>query len=364
MKVRDAVATLEEIAPLGHAQSWDNVGLLVGDPDQIVSRALLTIDYTTAVAREARARGCDFVVSYHPPIFQPLKRVAAGDVIFDAVRAGISIYSPHTAIDAARGGTNDVLADALGLEGGVPLRAAEAAEEYKLVVFVPEANADDVSAALFEAGAGRIGQYARCSFRGRGTGTFLGDEGTNPAVGQSGRFETVEELRIETVLPARCVAPAIAALKRSHPYEEPAFDLVRLAPKPLSIGTGRFGALPNVALADLLTRIKQKLGLAHVLVAAPEKAESAVFRQGAVCAGACGDHLRDAARRGADVYLTGELRHHDALWAVEQGMTVFCVLHSNSERATLARLKDKLRAAWSGIEVLLSSADRDPFAVQ
>jgi dinuclear metal center YbgI/SA1388 family protein len=364
MKVRDAVATMERIAPLGYAQSWDNVGLLVGDPDQTVSRVLLTIDYTTAVASEARTRGCDFVVSYHPPIFQPLKRIASGNVIFDAVRAGISIYSPHTAIDAAEGGTNDVLADALGLEGAVPLRAADAAEEYKLVVFVPEASADSVSDALFEAGAGRIGQYARCSFRARGTGTFLGEEGTNPAVGQRGRFETVDELRVETVLPARSVSRAIAALRRAHPYEEPAFDLVRLAAKPLSIGTGRIGSLAAVSSADLLARVKQKLGLSHVLVAEPERPAGSVFARGAVCAGACGDHLREAAAQEAQVYLTGELRHHDALWAVEHGMTVFCVLHSNSERATLTRLRDKLLAAWSGVEVHLSSVDRDPFVVR
>ena len=365
MKVRDAVATLEGIAPLGHAQPWDNVGLLVGDPDRSISRALLTIDYTAAVASEARTRACDFVVAYHPPIFQPLKRILASEIVFDAIRDGVSLYSPHTALDVAEGGTNDVLAEALGLEGAVPLRGVEAGEQFKLIVFVPEESADAVSSALFDAGAGRIGRYSRCSFRSKGSGTFFGEEGTKPAVGQSGRLESVDELRIEMVLPARSVSRAVAALEQSHPYEEPAFDLVRLAARPAAVGTGRIGALGEVSAADLLTRIKKNLGLSHVLVAAPDGASAGrTFRRGAVCAGACGDHLRDAVAQGAEVYLTGELRHHDALWAVEHGMTVFCVLHSNSERATLTRLRDKLVTAWTGVDVHLASTDRDPFAVR
>jgi dinuclear metal center YbgI/SA1388 family protein len=365
MKVRDAVATLQRMAPLEYAQPWDNVGLLVGDPDQPVMSALLTIDYTTAVASEGRARGCDFIVSYHPPIFQPLKRILPGEIAFEAIRSGLSIYSPHTALDAAEGGTNDVLADALGLTGAVPLRAADTGEEYKLVVFVPEAHADAVSAALFEATSGQFGRPTFPSFRVKGTSTFFREEEERAAGDQNGRVVSGSELRIEMTLPAHGVLRATAALRRSHPHSNPSFDLVRLATRKSSIGTGRIGALDAVSLPALLERIKRNLSLASVLVAAPDgDTAGRTFQRGAVCAGACADHLRDAAAQGAEVYLTGELRHHDAVWAIEHGMTVLCVLHSNSERATLTRLRDVLLGSWKGVDVHLSTADRDPFAVR
>src|SRR5690348_8683031 len=197
MKLSDLISTLEQIAPTRYAESWDNVGLLAGDPAQQVSKALLTIDYTADVADEARRLGCDAVIAYHPPIFDPIKRITAGSLIFDAIRRGVAIYSPHTALDVAEGGTNDVLCDILGLQDRSPLRLADTkASQYKLVTFVPEEHLERVSRALFEAGAGRIGKYSSCSFRSNGTGTFFGEEGTQPSVGQSGRLEEAPEIRI------------------------------------------------------------------------------------------------------------------------------------------------------------------------
>src|SRR5256885_1053326 len=194
---------LEEIAPTRHAEPWDNVGLLAGDPQQTISRALLTIDYTPAVAEEARNKNCDCIIAYHPPIFDALKRIVAPSPIYDAIRRGVAIYSPHTALDVADGGTNDMLADAIGLCGDrQPLRITDAkAANYKLVVFAPRDSADKVADAMFAAGAGRIGNYTSCSFRSPGTGTFFGEEGTNPTVGQSGQLEQADEVRIETILP-------------------------------------------------------------------------------------------------------------------------------------------------------------------
>src|ERR1700691_130654 len=172
MKLSGIIYTLEQMAPPSLAESWDNVGLLAGDPNQEISRILLTIDYSAAVAEEARAKKCDLVIAYHPPIFHPLKRVVAGSLVFDAIRQGVAIYSPHSALDAAEGGTNDMLADVLGLTDREPLRSGELkATEYKLVVFVPVEAVERVSRALFEAGAGNIGKYGSCSFRSMGTGT-------------------------------------------------------------------------------------------------------------------------------------------------------------------------------------------------
>ena len=365
MLLNDLVCALDDIAPVRNAESWDNVGLLVGDPAQSVSKVMLTIDYTDGVAEEARGAGCDAVVAYHPPIFEALKRVVAGSVVFDALRRGVAIYSPHTALDVVTGGTNDMLADVLALPAErSPLRLAQTKTSLlKLVTFVPEKDAARVSEALFAAGAGRIGAYTHCSFVTRGTGTFFGEEGkTNPTVGESGRLEQAEELRVETVVPLSKVEAVIRALRKAHPYEEPAFDLNQLAAPPEGLGQGRVAVFERpVERGELFERTKRGLGVNHLLVAGPTEG---TVRRAAVCAGACGDLLDDAIAQRADLYLTGEMRHHDAIRAAQTGMTVVCVLHSNSERAVMKRLKVRLEERLPGLTYLVSRVDRDPFAVR
>jgi dinuclear metal center YbgI/SA1388 family protein len=361
MQLQELIARLEQIAPAHYAQSWDNVGLLVGDPAQPVTRVLLAIDYTPAVAAEARRERCELLVAYHPPIFEGLKRLTAGSAVYEAIRDGLALYSPHTALDVAPGGTNDVLADALGLTARAPLRPAPGRDSaLKLVVFVPESHVETVSQALFDAGAGRIGNYSACSFRSPGTGTFFGEAGTSPAVGQQGQLERVPELRLETLVPLARLEPVVRALRAAHPYEEPAFDLVRLAPPPEGVGLGRIGTRPAVSRAELFAEIKRELSLEHLLIAGPTTGELTCAAAGA---GACGDLYRDALTQGAELYLTGEMRHHDALAAARAGMTVVCTLHSNSERATLARLARRLEESAPGVTVRVSREDRDPFAV-
>ena len=365
MKLSEAVKELEAIAPPDLAEAWDNVGLLVGDPAGEVSRAMLCIDYTAAVAAEAKAAGCDFVLAYHPPVFTPLKRLTAGGasaLVYDAARRGVAIYSPHTALDVADGGTNDVLADVLGLVDRRPLRPSGAkARECKLVTFVPPENIDAVADALFAAGAGRIGDYSQCSFRTEGHGSFFGEHGTHPAAGQAGRRETTQEIKIETVLTLSKVGDAIAALKRTHPYETPAFDLVALAAPPTGIGIGRIGRLPvPTSRADVFGRLKGELGIGHLLVAGPTDGD---VKTAAVCAGACGECLDDALAAKADLYVTGEMRHHDAVRAAAAGMTVVCTLHSHSERVTLRRLVPKLAATMPTIAWQLATSDADPFRI-
>jgi dinuclear metal center YbgI/SA1388 family protein len=361
MKLADLISLLEKIAPPNLAEPWDNVGLLAGDPAADVSRVLLTIDFTTAVAADAKSADCQLVIAYHPPIFHPLKRLTAGSPVFDAIRAGIALYSPHTALDAADGGTNDMLADVLGMKTRAPLGAKSAvADHVKLITFVPAEKVDALSQALFDAGAGRIGDYTSCSFRASGQGTFFGQSGTNPAVGQSGRLEQVAEVRIETLVPVAKIAAVIQALRKAHPYEEPAFDLNALVPPPQPRGMGRIGDLEKTPRQVLFDRIKQGLGIEHLLVAGPTSGD---VTHAAVCAGSCGEMLHDAISAGAELFLTGEVRHHDALKAAAAGMTVVCALHSNSERPILSRLAARLKAAAPLLTLDISRADRDPFTI-
>ncbi len=367
MNLRDVTEQLEQIAPTRHAESWDNVGLLVGDPAQDVTKAILCIDYTPAVAEEAKAGGCDLVIAYHPPIFKPLTRVTgsgASSLIYDAIRRGVAIYSPHTALDVADGGTNDVLADMLGLVDRRPLKLAETkAKLLKLVTFVPHERLDQVSRALFAAGAGWIGNYSHCSFRTEGTGTFRGEAGSHPVVGEAGKLETTRETKLEVVAPLDRIDTVIAALRASHPYEEPAFELVQLVAPPEGVGIGRIGRFESaVSRGHLLAQIKQAIGIDHLLVAGPTEGHA---NTAAVCAGSCGGELLDRAIDDkVDVYLTGEMRHHDALKAARAGVTVVCTLHSHSERVTLATLAATLRQRLPGIAFELSATDRDPFSIR
>jgi len=359
VKVADLVRVMEEIAPLRFAAEWDNVGLLVGDAGSSLSGVLLTIDCTREVLDEAVRQKIEAIVSYHPPIFDGQKRFVAPAIAYEAARAGTAVYSPHTALDVADGGTNDVLSDALGMVDRAPLRPVQAGDqELKLVTFVPEASVEAVSRAVFEAGAGVIGKYSSCSFRMAGTGTFFGEEGAAPVVGQAGRLEQAAEVRLETVVPSRRVEAIVRALRAAHPYEEPAFDLVQLAAAPSARGLGRLGNVPGMSARALIDRVKMALGATHVLVVgAMDRTVSRV----AVCAGSGGDLLGDAIEARAELFLTGELRHHDALRAVAAGVTVVCVLHSTSERVALRALEGRLAADLPGVRVARSHEDREPF---
>jgi len=357
MQVRDLARAMEAIAPTALAEPWDNVGLLVGDEEASVTRVMLVIDCTRAVVAEARNERCEAIVSYHPVIFEGRKRFVAGSPAFDAARAGIAVYCPHTALDAADGGTNDVLADAVGMSQRGPLRAAQPRDaEYKLITFVPEGHVQAVSRALFAAGAGRIGDYSSCSFRVAGTGTFFGEAGTSPVVGQAGRLEEASELRLETVVPIGRAAEVVRALRAAHPYEEPAFDLVKLAAV-AARGIGRVGPVAPQKPGAVIERVKGALGVERVLAAGRLDRDVACV---AVCAGAGGALLDAAIGARADLYLTGELRHHDVLRATDAGLTVVCALHSASERAALGPLADMLTRRLPGIAFVRTAADREP----
>jgi dinuclear metal center YbgI/SA1388 family protein len=360
VKVGDLAEAMETIAPSRLAAQWDNVGLLVGDPSSDVARVLLAIDCTRAVVEEATRERCGAIVAYHPPIFAAQKRFVAGSPAYQAARAGLAVFSPHTALDVAEGGTNDVLADALGMTARAPLRPVPPPDgEYKLVTFVPAEQVEAVSRAVFAAGAGRIGKYSSCSFRAAGTGTFFGEEGANPAVGAAGRLEEAPELRLETIVPVASVAEVVQALRRAHPYEEPAFDLVRLASAARAPGFGRVGEVQSSTVRDLVDRAKRALGGTHMLVAGDLDAP---VTRAAVCAGSGGDLVPDAIGSGAQLLLTGEVRHHDALRALDAGMAIACARHSTSERAALAALQRRLSERLPGVAFVCSREDREPFA--
>ena len=372
MRLSSILSVLQAIAPERLAEPWDHVGLHVGDPARAVSRAMLCIDLTEPVLGEAASAKAGLIVAYHPPIFDALSAVTTLElksrIILRAAERKIAIHSPHTALDAAEGGVNDWLADGLGAGGRRPIRpATEAAEVYKLVTFVPADAVDVVRCALSAGGAGAIGDYSQCSFSSAGEGTFLGGASTRPAIGRAGRLERVAELRLEMVCPRECVRQVVAALRRVHPYEEPAFDLYPLVDAPAAdctSGGGRIITLDRpVSLSTLVRRIKAHLGVKHVEVAEP--AGLGAVRRIGLCAGAGGSMLTEAEGigDGIDVFFTGEMRHHDVLAARQRGVAVILAGHTQTERPFLPVLARRLKRQTPGVRWSVSRADRAPSAL-
>lgn len=374
--IAQLVAVLERIAPARYAEPWDNVGLLLGDPDEPLRslRALLTIDLTGAVMDEAIRAGAGTIIAYHPPIFSALKAITPtvdkGSLLLRAAREGIAIYSPHTALDAINGGVNDWLLE-LSVPGGAagiarrkPIAPFQRTGSAKLVFFTPAGTEDQLVDALSAAGAGVIGAYTNCSFQTPGTGTFLGDKTTKPALGQAGVYEKVAEVRVEMVVPTAKAAAVIAALRASHTYEEPAFDLIVLNPVgDPAIGSGRCATLREpISVQAIAESVRQRLGVARVRVALPEGAMADSHRVSTlgVCPGSGGSLLAQPGAKDLDCFVTGEMTHHDVLAAIGRGTTVILAGHTNTERGYLAEYAKKIKAAMPAAEPIVAAKDRWP----
>ncbi len=371
MNVNDVITVLETIAPLEYAADWDNVGLLVGSTSWKADSILLTIDLTEAVLREAIHGDAQMIVSYHPPIFDPLPRVTDAEpkqrIVLEAARAGIAIYSPHTALDAAPGGVNDWIAEGLG-SGDVRALEAHGAlpqtQQCKLVTFCPADAVERLRNTLAAAGAGRIGKYQLCSFETAGTGTFLAGKDTAPAVGRRGGIQRVDEIRLEMVCSRSALALAVTTIKQFHPYEEPPIEIYELQPRPQrEVGQGRRVVLDQkLSLRALVERIKRRLGMSQLRVAVGIRAPRR-YRTIGLCAGA-GEALRtEATAQGCQAYITGEMRHHDVLAAQTEGCTVILAGHTNTERGYLRVLRKRLRSALPAAQVVISKKDCDPLRV-
>jgi dinuclear metal center YbgI/SA1388 family protein len=344
VRVREIAEAVERIAPGALAEDWDNSGLQVGDPGGEVERILVALTPLPEVFEEAEEIGATFLLFHHPLIFRALDSVDLtsypGDLIARAIKGNITVYAAHTNYDAAPGGVSVALAEALGLRGPLGI-VAPRGEMCKLVVFVPEENADEMADALTEAGAGTIGGYTHCTFRVSGTGTFVGREGTHPYAGEKGRLERVSELRLETVVPAHAAPRAVAGARAAHPYEEPALDIYPIEGHPEGCGYGRIGRLPEPLTPEkLCDYVSESLGFPARLVANPDTAQR--IGHVAVLGGSGGSFIREAAASGADAYVTGDLDYHDALLAESLGLIAIDAGHAATELPSLAPLARRL----------------------
>lgn len=343
-RVNLIVEAVERITPGALAEEWDNCGLQVGVPAVEANKILVALTPLPEVFGEAEEKGADFLLFHHPLIFEPLKSVDTrsypGDLIARAMRGGMTVYASHTSYDAAPNGVSVALARALTLEEPLEVLVPRGALN-KLAVFVPEADVDAVAGALNEAGTGVIGEYTHCTFRTPGTGTFLGGEGSDPYLGKKGRLEKVEEVRLETVAPGYALKPVVAAIRESHPYEEPAFDVYRIDGHPKDCGYGRVGYLPEtLSPEDLRSHVSERLGFEARLVSAPEPGRP--IERVAVLGGSGGSFIREAAASGAQAYITGDLDYHDALLAESLGLAAIDAGHAATELPSLEPLARRL----------------------
>jgi dinuclear metal center YbgI/SA1388 family protein len=400
MKVEDIAAAIQRIVPLELAQNWDNVGLLVGDPQSDVKNILLTIDVTKEVLAEAIKLKTDLIVSYHPVIWDALKKITADPavkprlapapvagaasatgaeakaphsdpseagthtrgLVYELIRKRIAVFSIHTALDSAIGGVNDGLAEIIGIQDPKPIGDYvnyPAGENYKLVVFAPVDSVAKISNAVFEAGAGWIGNYSKCSYQAQGTGTFLPLEGSKPAIGKRGKLEKVPEIRFETIVPAEKLDNVIVAMKKTHPYETPAYDVFKLYNSQDKFGLGRIGKLAQpLRIEQIIERIKKSTGAKAAGIVGRQKK---LVKTAAVCAGSCGQIINSVIAAKADLYVTGELKHNLALAAQEAGLTCICLSHTVSERFILKKFAKQLQSQIKQVTIKISRKDAEPF---
>lgn len=345
-KVKEIANYLEEKIPPHLAESWDNTGLAIGDPEANVKKILLALDVTNAVIAEAIAMKADMILTHHPMLlFQKItdirKDKPLGRRIYQLIENGISAYSAHTNLDVVQGGVNDVLAEVAGLTNVSILEETWAEELQKIVVYVPETHLDSVREAMAGAGAGNIGNYSHCSFGTVGEGTFLAKEGTDPFVGTVGELEKVPEIRLESIAPKEKMKAVLSAIQQAHPYEEVAYDIYAVEQKGKREGIGRIGELEtSLSFSAFASILKEKLGLDGIRLVGDGEKE---IKRVGVCGGAGVDFMALAKRKGADAYITADIKFHEAQRALEMDLAVIDATHYASEVLILPWLEKELK---------------------
>lgn len=365
-RVSDLINILDIAYPRRLAETWDSIGLVCGDPDDPVERVLACVDVTDQVVASAVELGAQMIVAHHPLLLRGVDSVAAdtpkGAVVHRLIRSGIALFTAHTNADSARPGVSDALAAALGVVDTRPLDPKPAAPMDKWAVMIPEGSAEQVSEAMFAAGAGHIGDYRDCSWSVVGTGQFEATDDADPTIGVIGERTRVDEARVEMVADRGLRGRIVDALRRAHPYEEPAFDILELADLDSDTGLGRVGTLTEpMTLAAFTESAAERLRSPWGVRAAGDPA--AVIRTVAVCGGAGDSLLGNAARAGVDAYLTGDLRHHPVDEARRAGgPALIDAGHWATEFPWCAQVAEMLTAE-AGVPATVYARPTDPFTV-
>ena len=360
MKLRELITFLESLAPLDYQEDYDNSGLIIGNSDKEVTGALISLDCTEAVVDEAIAMGYNLVISHHPIVFRGLKKFTGKSyverVVMKAIKNDIALYAIHTNFDNVLVGVNKKICDILGVVNPSILKPKVGALK-KLVTFCPNAAAWKVREALFEAGAGSIGNYSECSYNTEGFGTFKAGEGANPHVGEIGKTHSESEVRIETIYPAIIELKLIAALLAANPYEEVAYDLYPVSNSYLQVGSGMIGNLENDQdEMTFLKLIKEKL---NTKVVRHTPLTGKKIRRVAVCGGAGSFLLNNALAAGADIFVTSDFKYHE-FFDAEGKLIIADVGHFESEQFTQELLLEFITEKFRNFALRLTSQSTNP----
>ena len=365
--VGDFIDIMESFAPVSLAEDWDNAGLQVGHRDWSVKTVWVALDPLPLVVEAACRNGVDLLITHHPLIFRPLKAVdfaePTGRSILHAAQNRLAVYAAHTNFDSVTGGLNDIFAGRLGLTNLAPLVATRSDGLYKLVVFVPEEHEQRLLAALFESPAGEIGAYSGCSFRSPGRGTFKPGQNAEPFSGDRGRVNDVAEVKIETVVKQHDLLQVIAHLRSHHPYETMAYDVYPLTQPETTFGIGRVGDLTKSSdLRSLAHRVKRSLGVETLRVVGDPGLS---VKRVAVCTGSGASLVRAFLKSTADVFISGDLRYHDARDTEAARRGLIDVGHFASEHIIIAALTERLQesAVAAGFDATISACrlEKEPF---
>ena len=363
--VKQITRIIESIAPKAIALPGDPVGLQCGEPNHPVSRLMLALDATLGTVTQAVELKANLLVTHHPLLFEPLTQdnilEPAGRAIARAIREDLAVYSAHTNLDASPHGINSSFASLLDLHDRRFLNT-NGPDSFKVVVFVPGKDLENVRSAAVEAGAGKIGDYSGCSFGVEGVGTFRPEEGATPAIGQPGRSEKVPEVRLEMTVQSETLAAVLSCVRRVHPYEEPAIDIY---PTMTGIPVGGFGIvglLPRqLTVGQVSARIGASLKAGSVRLVGKKGAR---IKSVAVCAGSGASLLDAAVAARADLYITGDMKYHDARKAEDAGIQVLDVGHFAPEKYGFHRFGElfERKLAEQGLKVEITLArEKDPF---
>ncbi|MEP0367496.1 MAG: Nif3-like dinuclear metal center hexameric protein [Cyclobacteriaceae bacterium] len=360
MKIKDAVKYLETIAPPVYQETYDNSGLLVGSPKSDLTGILITLDVTEVVIDEAANSGLNMIVAHHPLIFKGVKSITGAHwverCIVSAIKKDIAIYAIHTNLDNVSQGVNAKIAEKLNLTN-TKILSPKAGTLSKLVTFVPKENKDAVLEAMYEAGAGEIGNYDHCSFSSEGHGTFRPGDQSNPTLGSHGMDETVSENRLEVIFPSFRSGPVIAALNQSHPYEEVAYDLSSLDNKNQDVGSGIVGELTEpMETAAFLRHLKQTM---QTDVIRHTQIHKDKVKKIAVCGGAGSFLLGKAKSVNADVFITGDFKYHE-FFEADNDIMIADIGHYESEQFTKELLYGFIRNKFSDLKVIESKTRTNP----
>jgi len=360
MKIAAIIAHLESIAHPSLQEDYDNAGLITGRPEWDCTGAIICLDATEEVIKEAIQKKCNLVIAHHPIVFRGLKKITGKNyveqTIITAIKNDIAVYAIHTNLDNVQQGVNGMIAARLGLIN-THILAPKAGLLKKLFVFVPLQQAGQVRNAIFEAGAGHIGNYSECSFNTRGTGSFTAGEGAHPFIGQVGKRQQEEEIKIETIFPAWLQNKVVAAVKAAHPYEEPAFDLLPLHNEHAATGAGMVGELPApLPEKDFLLQIRDVF---EVPVVRHTPLTGRMVQKVAVCGGAGSFLISNAIDAGVDFYITADMKYHE-FFDANGHLVIADVGHYESEQFTITLLAGFLREKFPTFAALKTAVKTNP----